>query len=55
VGEDVAIERIERGVIDIRREDTLAQVIQLMCPRRICGRVLHACSSEGLFQGCLDT
>ena len=30
-------------------------IVQLMCPRRICGRVLHARLSEGRSQGCLGT
>ena len=40
VGEDVAIERIERRIVDVRREHAFAQVVEVMCPRLICGGAL---------------
>ena len=42
VGEDVAIERIERRIVDIGCEDTLAEVVEVMCPISECGRGLSA-------------
>ena len=55
VREHVAIKRIERRIVDVGREHALFQIVQVMCRRRICGRVLHARLSEGLSHGCLDT
>ena len=37
--EHVAIERIDRGIVDVRREHAFAQVVELMCPPSICGGV----------------
>jgi len=37
MGEDIAIERIQRRVVDIRREDAFSQVVEVMCPLPICG------------------
>ena len=39
VGEHVAVERIERRVVDVRVEHALFQIVELMCPLVICGRV----------------
>jgi hypothetical protein len=35
--EYIAIEGIERGVVDVRGEDPFFQIIEVMCPRWICG------------------
>ena len=37
VGEHVAVERIERRVVDVRGEDALLEIVDLMCPPAICG------------------
>ena len=37
VGEHVAVERIELGVVDVGGEDALLQVIEVVCPFVICG------------------
>jgi hypothetical protein len=34
--EHVAIERIERRIVDVRREDAFFQIVEVMCPRAIC-------------------
>jgi hypothetical protein len=36
VREDVAIKRIECGIVDIGREHALFQVIEVLCPSRLC-------------------
>ena len=37
VREHIAIERIQCGIVDVWREHAFFQVIEVMCPRRICG------------------
>ena len=38
VREDVAIERIERRLVDVGGEDALFQVVEVLCPASICAR-----------------
>ena len=38
VGEDVAVERIQRRVVDVGREHALAEIVEVMCPPVLCGR-----------------
>ena len=37
VGQHVAVERVERRIVDVRGEDALLEVVELMCPPAICG------------------
>ena len=37
MGEHIAIERIQRGVVDVRGEDAFFQIVEVMCPAGICG------------------
>jgi hypothetical protein len=35
--EHIAIERIDRGIVDVRREHAFPEIVEVMCPRLICG------------------
>src|SRR5438132_6853931 len=37
VGEDIAIERVQSGVVDVGGEDAFPEIVELMCPPALCG------------------
>src|SRR5262249_17858380 len=38
VAQQIAVERIESGIVQIRSQHALAQIVELMCPIALCGR-----------------
>ena len=55
VGEHVAVERIELGVVDVGGEDALLQVIEVVCPVVICGPGPDGPGSRGADLECATT
>ncbi len=39
VCEDIAIERIERGVVDVRGEDAFLEIVEVLCPLALCAHL----------------
>jgi hypothetical protein len=39
VREQVAVERVQRGVVDVGREDAFLQVVEVLCPAPLRVRV----------------
>jgi len=47
VREDVAIERIERRLVDVGGEDALFEVVEVLCPASICARARRNAVAAG--------
>ena len=55
VREHIAIERIQRRVVDVRGEDAFFQIVEVMCPRLICGGARRSERSAPVDRGEPDT